>query len=211
MKNVFVSIVAVSAVLVSSAAFAGGGKHHGPGAFFDRFDTNQDGRITQAEARAAGAAHFAELDANKDGVLTPSEAAQGGQRMMQRHAEERFTAKDANKDGRLSKEEAQMPEARFAKLDANQDGFITKEEFQSAKAKKAEKHAKFAARMFQKVDTDGNGKLSRAEAQAHTDALFQRLDANGDKVVTKEELKAAHGHWGKRHGGSERGQGGDQR
>ena len=51
--------------------------------------------------------------------------------------------------------------------------------------------------MFDRMDANGDGKVTRAEAQAAGDAFFAKLDKNGDGVVTKEELKAAHERGGK--------------
>jgi EF hand len=44
---------------------------------------------------------------------------------------------------------------------------------------------------LQHVDTDGDGAISRAEYAAQSDARFNRVDANGDGKVTEEELDAA--------------------
>jgi hypothetical protein len=47
--------------------------------------------------------------------------------------------------------------------------------------------------IFDKLDTDHDGKLTREEAQAHPTVLahFDDADANHDGVVTKEEFMAA--------------------
>ena len=51
---------------------------------------------------------------------------------------------------------------------------------------------------FVAIDTDGNGSLSRAELQARAVARLGRIDANGDGVLTREELILAMPG---RHGG----------
>lgn len=207
MKHIFISMAAVSALTVSSFAFAGGGKGKWHGAWMKKLDANGDGQVTLAEARSAGEAHFKELDTNKDGALTLEEVKSGHQKMARAHGEERFAAKDANKDGRLSKAEAQMPDKWFSKLDTNNDGFVTKEEWNAAKARKGEKRGQFADKMFQKMDANGDGKVTRAEARAAGDAMFRRVDADGNGVITKEEMQAARGHKGKHHGKKKGGQG----
>jgi hypothetical protein len=47
-------------------------------------------------------------------------------------------------------------------------------------------------RFIEKVDTDKDGKVSRAEFQAKGDAMFKEADADGDGFITKEEAKASH-------------------
>jgi Ca2+-binding EF-hand superfamily protein len=47
---------------------------------------------------------------------------------------------------------------------------------------------------WKRVDTDGDGSVSRAEAQANAPRLaknFDQVDANGDGKVSREELEAA--------------------
>lgn len=59
-------------------------------------------------------------------------------------------------------------------------------------------------RMFEKLDTDGDGKISEAEHLAHAKERFKAMDANGDGFVTKEEGKAHYeakkAEWKKKHG-----------
>jgi hypothetical protein len=51
---------------------------------------------------------------------------------------------------------------------------------------------------FVAIDTDSNGSLSRAELQARAAARLGRIDANGDGMLTREELILAMPG---RHGG----------
>ena len=46
-------------------------------------------------------------------------------------------------------------------------------------------------RMLERIDTDGDGTISRDEAQAAHDARFARMDINGDGAVTREEIRQA--------------------
>ena len=48
-------------------------------------------------------------------------------------------------------------------------------------------------RLFQKMDTDGDGALSAAEAEAAAEKMFDRRDANGDGVLTESEFTAQTG------------------
>ena len=45
-------------------------------------------------------------------------------------------------------------------------------------------------KMFEKIDTNGDGAISKAESQAFHEARFNEMDANSDGKVTKDEAKA---------------------
>lgn len=47
-------------------------------------------------------------------------------------------------------------------------------------------------RMVERLDTDGDGKVSEAEIKAHKDAMFTAIDVNQDGVLSKEEMSAHH-------------------
>lgn len=47
-------------------------------------------------------------------------------------------------------------------------------------------------KMFQKMDTNGDGTISQDEWTAHHGSKFAEIDANKDGKLSKEELKAHH-------------------
>ena len=46
---------------------------------------------------------------------------------------------------------------------------------------------------FKLMDTNGDGKISRAEHAAGAQAMFGKMDANADGMVSADEMAAAHG------------------
>ena len=58
-----------------------------------------------------------------------------------------------------------------------------------------------------RADTDGDGRISRAEFLAQADARFARLDTNGDGVITADEMAARAEAMRERRGGFQRADG----
>jgi hypothetical protein len=126
-------------------------------------------------------------------LVVYADPAAGPQR-MHRHGhgfEHLLKAADTNGDGVLSRDEALAFAAqRFDALDANHDGKLTADEVRASFQQKR-------ADRWKKIDTDGDGRISKAEAQANAPRLaarFDQLDANGDGYLTPEELQAAFRH-----------------
>lgn len=51
---------------------------------------------------------------------------------------------------------------------------------------------KSSAEMMKKVDTDGDGKISMAEHDAHSKMMFSMMDTDKDGSVTAAEMEAGH-------------------
>ena len=102
---------------------------------------------------------------------------------------ERLKAADTNADGLISRSEAaSLPRLaqRFDAIDANKDGQVSFEELRAARGKHGH------GGHFKRMDTDGDGKVSRTEALSAAEAAFNRADANSDGFVTRDEMRAAH-------------------
>lgn len=48
---------------------------------------------------------------------------------------------------------------------------------------------------FEKIDTNGDGVISKAEHDAHSAERFKKMDRNGDGQITKDEIEAGKAEW----------------
>jgi len=105
-----------------------------------------------------------------------------------------FDKIDANHDGKISKDElAAFQEKHFDQLSGGKTE-ITKAAFIDAHMAELRDRA---ALMFDRLDTNRDGKLSESELAARGDDMFAHLDRNHDGVITKDELPHwdHRGHW----------------
>ena len=114
---------------------------------------------------------------------------------------ERLKQADTDGNGLISRDEAKaLPHLakHFAQIDTNGDGQLSPDELRAFHEKMRARHAQNreqrAAEFWKKIDTDGDGRISLAEAQANAPRLaqhFQQIDTNGDGFITPDEMKAA--------------------
>lgn len=113
---------------------------------------------------------------------------------------EQFDVIDADKDGKITPAElAAHREARIAAADANGDGKLDAEELTAFHtAQMAERMAARTNRMMQWMDANGDGGLSADEMPGGLAAdRLARLDTDGDGAISKEEAQAAGKRMGK--------------
>jgi Ca2+-binding EF-hand superfamily protein len=85
----------------------------------------------------------------------------------------------------------------FDAIDRNRDGLISADEVRAWRSVRF-KHRRAAAPsglapLLARADADGDGTLSRAEAQASLPRLaarFDQIDADGDRRLSREEIEA---------------------
>jgi len=97
---------------------------------------------------------------------------------------------DTNKDGMVSADEwTAFQERSFAALDKDHSGFLEHSEFTSAPkdglafATAAYVHGLMSDAMFKKIDTDGDGKISKEEFLSYQHRIFEMLDKSGKGMV----------------------------
>ncbi len=174
----------------------------------EKFDVNKDGEITRAEVLQVHGERFVAADVDGDGFLSSDEMAAAREQRRQEQKEARFAELDSNGDGSVSREEFQASapparhrgrqggdperrkEARFAELDTNGDGALTLEEVQVGmpSAQHRGRHGGDPERMLSRLYQNDDGQLSDAEMSAQLLQRFERLDTDGDDVISEEEM-----------------------
>lgn len=155
--------------------------------------------ITQAQWVERAESRFGRLDQNNDGRVTADEMRQSCEAKRGSF----FARMDRDGDGRISRDEARrMPEARFQAMDANGDGFLTEDELASKRGPERRGSCDRADGFLTKLDQDGDGVVTLAEARAASIAHFEKMDKNSDGVLTRDEMRRGkpgkHGKHGKR-------------
>jgi Ca2+-binding EF-hand superfamily protein len=118
-------------------------------------------------------------------------------------ADDKFKLMDTNGDGKITRaEHAAGAHAMFGKMDANSDGVVTAEEMAAGHQEKKSGKLKFwdkkdkdemsASEKIKVIDTNGDGRISRAEHEAGSEKMFTKMDTNDDGVLSKEEFDAGH-------------------
>lgn len=101
---------------------------------------------------------------------------------------------DADNDGIVTRQEAQAYprlSADFDAADANKDGKLDAAEMNAHRERMRVEMRAGAEARWKAADTDGDGALSRAEAEAsmpHMAQRFETFDADADGKVSRDEM-----------------------
>ncbi len=102
----------------------------------------------------------------------------------------KFREMDTNNDGRLTDTEHSQYGARhFQECDRNNDGQVTLAELAAAGHGMSEQAA---AAHLSRIDTDGNGVITRNESEKYATSSFRSADRNKDGILNPREFRAAH-------------------
>ena len=118
---------------------------------------------------------------------------------------ERIRGWDTNEDGLVARSEVPEPMLdRFDMMDENGDGVLETAEIESMPARMGPGRGGRRGiggrggpgrqgdpiAMLRSFDADGDGRITREEAPERAAGMFDRVDANGDNVITEDELNA---------------------
>lgn len=120
---------------------------------------------------------------------------------MLARADARFDRMDTNKDGQLDANE------RKAGAEAARTAMAERKGGEMADFVPGRRGGMGGEKMLARIDTNGDGLISKAENRAAVEARFARMDANGDGTIGADERGKGMGKWkrggGRRGGGTE--------
>jgi Ca2+-binding EF-hand superfamily protein len=169
-------------------------------AMFRRLDWNGDGRLSLDEFLQPARARFELADRDGTGTVScappqqPANAMAPGNGSHRRRGFGGFRGRgalcakdDLNKDGKVTRAELDKAVAvEFAGAGKGQS--IGMDQFYAIMVAR---YRDAAGKMFERMDSDHDGRLTLAEFSAREEKLFARLDKNGDGVITRDELSSS--------------------
>jgi Ca2+-binding EF-hand superfamily protein len=110
---------------------------------------------------------------------------------------------DLNKDGKVTRSELDKA-VGIEFTDAGKGQSLNADQFYAIMVSR---FRDMAGKMFERMDSDHDGKLTLAEFSAREEKLFARMDKNGDGVITRDELSFSRRGGGGRWHDHDHGQG----
>lgn len=201
-NKTFLPLIAGSLLLTTGLAIAKPSSND----FFNKFDKNNDGKISLTEFNSNLNESFARIDKDESGSFDITE--------FKQHNEQRKAEYEQKKKARHTEKKQQ----KFKALDANADGILTESEYVNAAVSKAEAKA---IDKFSKFDgSHANGSVTEEEFMQHSyrkdrstksyhkkksnchgssshraDNMFSKMDADNNGRVSLEEYKQSRLNW----------------
>ena len=155
------------------------GRQMDPQKIFDRFDQDQDGMIAPEEVPERIRERMAKADANEDGAIDVQEFKAHLQKAMMRRGNGRqFSGRPGQ--GMEGNGTGPMPRRR----QAGQQNDRPKMTFRNPENLDADQVMAF-------LDKNGSGALEKSELPRMMSSKRQKIDSDGDEVISKKELVAA--------------------
>lgn len=156
--------------------------------------------LDRAQVEARIAERFQRIDANRDGFVTREEAegartAMRGQR-QERRGERRaalFARLDADRNGVISREEFERPQARPGAERGERRAERGERRGQRFAHRRGRMGGGFGGEAFARLDSNGDGRISLAEATGARLQRFDRIDSNRDGRISRDEAQAVRG------------------
>jgi Ca2+-binding EF-hand superfamily protein len=165
---------------------------------FRRADWNNDGKLTLDEYMVPLRVKFSYADRDGTGVVncaprnqaaTPNNyqpaASNTGERRRGRSSRGLCFTADLNEDGKVTHQEFDAANAKKFADAAHGGKALTFDQFAAIGIAK---YQQVSARIFQRLDENGDGKLTIQEYAVPMQKLFAKLDKNHDGVATKDEI-----------------------
>jgi Ca2+-binding EF-hand superfamily protein len=158
--------------------------------FFKDFDKNKDGYLERDELPPAYRSAFGHIDKNKDGKISREELTEGIAFLHPRRRPSDLVymlIEMSDYDDDCHKE-VQRAYQVLRSLDKNKDGKIDESEIKEGRERIVANRVKF---LFDQLDVDKDGKISREEAKGRIRENFNEIDRNRDGFIERDELLKA--------------------
>lgn len=163
-----------------------------------QFDTNGDMKVSKDEFTAGVDKIFDQVDTNHDGQITPAELKTYRRDRMKAWREERQKEMAQDKAGQNNDQNADKADANKsndgdqAMNDQGQNDHGMwhhgRHGGQGQRGHWMREARMMQMMMFARVDTDGSGQISKAEAEAFANKMFDRMDRNHDGVISIDDM-----------------------